>query len=97
MEHLQRIQATGVEVLALENIPDLPPDLMPYWEGYCNLDASRQWGYGAPQPVATSDILAEATLQSFRGAALQAFVYFVRQMDRLYLKRQSDKRAIAGS
>jgi len=79
-------EKSGIMPSALEKRPEIAPDLLDYWNGYVNLDRSREWGYQAPLGIRFGEVLAYAQLHQFDHEDAADFAHYVGKLDVVYLK-----------
>ena len=83
------MEAKGIPVRDGEK-PYIPPYLQEYYIAFNRLNAKRQYGFGAEQPITLSDI--EAYLRLFTTHDTELFVDMIIILDITYIKVQSDGR-----
>lgn len=80
---------------ALQERPEISEWVRHIWSAYIDLDKSRQYGYGHPQPLLTSEIEAYARLHHYSRDDVEALVKQVRKLDSQYFdhleKKQKEK------
>jgi hypothetical protein len=76
----------GETVKALDDRPELFPDLVCYWKAFNELHKARPVA-AAPTPIPIPDILAWLTIFDIRGAeARQDYYHFISVLDSAWLK-----------
>jgi len=69
----------------LEKRPELFEGLDHVWSAFGDLEASRQYGYGHPQALLTSEIEAYARLNLYNAEDSAELVRHLRRLDTIYL------------
>lgn len=94
LKFFQKLEEEGNSVAALESMPELYFDAVPFWEAFANLSSSRQSGMGLgaiPYSEITS-WLTENQIISFENR--ERYRYFVTFIDGKYLELKNDDRKI---
>ena len=83
---LEQRQARGEKVEALDNEPELYPDVQFVWSAFGELSSSRTYGFGHPNPVQIGEIKAWLDLNAVTDLEdRREIVLLVQAMDRTYL------------
>jgi len=93
LEWFLDLEAEGKSVPALDTMPELFPDLKPYWDAFQTLSSSRQSGMGLGY-IPFSEIihyLGPNWLNITDLEERQDYVNFIRVLDHEYVKFQSNK------
>lgn len=69
----------------LEEQPEVYPHLMWVWDAFCEIEKSRQYGFGHPQPISLHEIESYARLNSITGEDLQELLTYVRFLDQSFI------------
>lgn len=75
---------------ALQDQPDLEPELRFVWELYHRLSRSREWGESGPQPIQVSEFFAYCDGVGIAGLSFREWLLDVIQdMDGTFLEHQA--------
>lgn len=89
---LAREAERGRTVEALENQPTVPAHLVWIWDAYAQLDRSRAWGAGFPQPIALAELNAYASLRRLNPSEVDEMIECVQHLDAAYLERMAQRK-----
>jgi hypothetical protein len=93
VKRLEKLQARGVRVAALENRPVVPEYLDDYWQAYLCLDRTRANGFdGRPVPISNSEVVAFATLHGWAQEDAMILALLCRELDNRYIQFIHDGR-----
>lgn len=74
-------------------MPELEEWLRPYWDMFHSLNASRQYGFGAPQPIQMSEILALFELRAIVDEDdREDAIRLIQKMDGVYLEVKASQK-----
>ena len=89
---MQQRQDRGERVEALEDIPELYPDVQFVWSAFGELSSSRTYGFGHPNPIQIGEIKAWLDLNAVTDLEdRREIVLLVQAMDRTYLVFSQDQ------
>ena len=80
----------GKPTPALENRPELYPDLVPVWEAFVLLSPSRNVGWGAGA-IPLSEVRAYCEMFEIPPEDREELLYLLRALDEEYLKLTGEK------
>jgi len=84
-KYQQIYEKTGKKPSALANRPEVRPFLVEYWNGFINLDKSREWSMGGPFGIRYAEIVSYSTIQRFSDEDRSDFAHYVGKLDTVYL------------
>jgi hypothetical protein len=88
---LEQQRVSGREVPALKNKPVLYEDLLPIWDAFLQLNASRQGGFG-PAPILNSEILAWLDIVGYTDAEVRREFYeLIRRVDSAWMHHYAEQ------
>lgn len=83
---MEQRQARGERVEALEDIPELYPDVQFIWSAFGELSSSRTYGFGHANPIQIGEIKSWLDLNAITDLEdRREIVLLVQAMDRMYL------------
>jgi hypothetical protein len=86
MRTLIKRQQRGERVEALENEPELYPDLQFVWAAFTELSESRSYGFGHPNPIPISEIVAWLDLNEVHSPEdRREITLLIQAMDRTWI------------
>lgn len=80
----------GRSIPMLEGEPELFPSLNSTWSAFIQLDRSRQFGYGHPQPIQFTEIEAFGRARKITGERFSDMLDHVQLLDQIYLEHHAE-------
>lgn len=81
------------ELPILKDMPELEEWLRPVWDMFHSLSSSRQYGFGAPQPIQINEILALLELRGITDLdEREEKVGLIQHMDRIFLEVKASQK-----